>query len=137
MQSLNTRLISTATLMLMTGFFLVACGSMSTRFVTGLSSEQRAQAEGLSLYRETLAEGSYVLVGPAEGYSCQITRDDTYRPTEHNALAELRRAAVKAGGNAVMGVGCEPLGRGQSQWGCFRAIVCGGTVVDTNGAESR
>jgi hypothetical protein len=108
---------------------LAGCNSVSTRFVTGLSAEERARADELLVYREGEPPGRYQRIGPVEGFSCQITRDDSYQVSEDNALKELRRATVKAGGDAVAEVTCQPLDRRQSTPGCFRSVVCQGTAV--------
>jgi hypothetical protein len=108
---------------------LAGCNSVSTRFVTGLSAEERARADELPVFPEGDPPGRYQRVGPVEGFSCQITRDDSYQVSEDNALKELRRATVKAGGDAVTEVACQPLDRRQSTRGCFRSVVCQGTAV--------
>ena len=113
------------------GATLIGCESTPTRFVTGLSQEERAVAAQLPVYRETLPKGSYRAIGPVEGLSCQITHDDRYRVSEDNAIEELRRASFQAGANAVMAVSCEPVDRQQSTRRCFRSIVCRGTAVET------
>ena len=102
---------------------------MSTRFVGGLSSEERARAAQLPVYREKLAEGAYRVVGPVSGLSCEVAHDDTYRVSEDNAIEELQRATFKAGGNAVMEVNCAHFGRGQGTRNCFRSIECRGTAI--------
>ncbi len=113
------------------GASLIGCDSLPTRFVTGLTAEERALAARLPVYRERLSEGSYQRVGPVKGYSCQITFDDGYQVSEDNAIEELQRATVKAGANAVMEVSCEHLGRRRGTHGCFRSIVCRGVAVQT------
>lgn len=115
--------------------FAFGCGSVSTRFVSGLSAEQRAMAAKLPIYREELPQASYEEVGPVEGFSCQITRDDSYEVSEANALKELQRATVKAGGDAVMTVSCEQLNRGRSSRRCFRSVVCRGIAIKTGPAR--
>ena len=115
-----------------TGSGLAGCDELPTRFVSGLSAEERAQAAKVSVYREKLPEGSYQIVGPVKGLSCQITIDDAYRVTEHNAIEELQRATFRAGANAVMEVACVNEDRNQSKRRCFRSIVCRGVAVHTS-----
>jgi len=112
------------------GALLLGCNSVSTRFVTGLSAEERALAAELPVYREKLPEGSYQLVGPAIGFSCQITHDDRYRVSEENAIEELKRATFKTGGNAVMEVRCDAFERRQGTLPCFSSIECQGSAVE-------
>ncbi len=108
----------------------LGCNSLpSTRFVSGLSVEERALASRLPVFREKLPEGSYQVVRPVTGYSCQISHDDGYRVSEDNAIEELQRATFKAGANAVMEVTCKHMGRRQGSRGCFRSIVCQGIAI--------
>ena len=114
------------------GIALSGCDSLptvSTRFVGGLSSEERARAAQIPVHREKLAEGSYRVVGPVSGLSCEVAHDDGYRVSEDNAIEELQRATLKAGGNAVMEVDCAHFGRGQGTRNCFRSIECRGTAI--------
>ena len=108
---------------------------MSTRFVTGLSGEQRAKAEALPVHYEALPEGSYELKGPASGLSCQIDQGDPYRVSEASAMLELKRATIRAGGNTVMGVTCETFGRGGGPRFCFQSIECRGDAVRVEEVE--
>ncbi len=109
--------------------------SVSTRFVGGLSSEERARAAQIPVHREKLAEGSYQVVGPVLGLSCEIAHDDTYRISEDNAIEELQRSTFKAGGNAVMEVSCTHFGRAQGTRNCFRSIECRGTAINEQRRE--
>ncbi len=113
------------------GTGLTGCDELPTRFVSGLSAEERALAAQFPVYHERLPEGAYQLVGPVEGLSCQITIDDRYRVTEDNAIEELQRSTFRAGGNAVMEVSCANEDRRQSQRRCFRSILCRGIAVKT------
>ena len=106
----------------------MGCDSMSTRFVR-VSAEERAQAAKLPVYHEALPEGSYRLVGAVKGLSCRITVDDAYRVSEANAIEELQRATLRAGGNAVMEVACERRDRRDSARRCWRSIECHGMAV--------
>jgi uncharacterized protein YlxW (UPF0749 family) len=115
---------------------LFGCGSVSTRFVTGLSAEERALAARLPVYQDRLAKGSYELVGPVRGLSCQINQADSFRASEDGAMEELRRASLSAGGDAVMGVRCETLGRGQGGRSCFRSVECRGDAVRLESAQA-
>ena len=129
-----------AVLAVIFGVAVSGCDSLpgiSTRFVGGLSSEERARAAQIPVHREKLPEGSYEVVGPVLGLSCEIAHDDTYRVSEDNALEELRRATFKAGGNAVMEVSCTHFGRGEGARNCFRSIDCSGTAVQTSGASGQ
>ncbi len=114
------------------GAALVACDSMSTRFVSGLSAEERARAAQLPIYRDELPEGFYQTVGPVKGLSCQITIDDAYRVSEENAIEELQRAAFRTGANAVMAVSCGRVDRKRSARRCIRSIECHGIAVQTD-----
>ena len=114
------------------GTGLAGCDELPTRFVSGLSAEERALAAQFPVYRERLPEDSYQLVGPVEGLSCRITIDDGYRVSEDNAIEELQRATFRAGGNAVMDVSCANEDRRQSQRRCFRSILCRGIAVKTS-----
>ncbi len=118
-------------LLAVVGTALMGCDAMPTRFVSGLSSEERARAAQVPVYREELPEGSYQIVGPVEGLSCQITIDDRYRVSEDNAIEELQRAAFRKGANAVMEVSCAQADRQQSTRRCFRSIFCRGIAVQT------
>lgn len=117
------------TLLAATGLLTVGCDSVPTRFVTGLSAEERALAAELPLYPEMLAEGSYQSLGQIEGISCQVTHDDGYRVSEENAREETQRAAFQRGATAVMGVSCQRQDRGQGSRSCFRSVVCQGVAV--------
>ncbi len=108
---------------------LVGCDALPTRFVTGLSAEERARAAQTPVHRERLAEGTYTVVGPVQGHSCQIAHDDPYRVSEDHAIEELQRATFKAGGTAVMEVACEQFGWRQGTRSCFSSIECRGTAV--------
>ncbi len=121
-------------LTLLTVLIFAGCGGVSTRFVTGLTPEQRAAAEELPVYEDSLAEGTYIDLGEVRGLSCQVTADSQFRATEDNALTELKRATVKAGGDAVMAVRCNRLARGQNRSNCFSAVECVGIAVTRNAA---
>ena len=123
-------------LLVVIGAALIGCHFPSTRFVSGLSAEERALAASLPVHRERLPEGSYQLVGPVEGLSCQITFDEKSRISEEHAIDELRRATVSAGGDAVMEVSCEHFGRRQGTRSCYRSIVCQGIAVQTTGPSA-
>jgi hypothetical protein len=108
---------------------VLGCESMSARFVTGVSGEQRAMAAALPVHYDALPEGSYELVGPANGLSCQIDQGDPYRVSEQSALLELKRATIRAGGNSVMAVNCEKFESGAGPRFCFQSIECRGDAV--------
>ncbi len=128
----SRRNLSDWILLAVIGTAVTGCASLpSTRFVTGLSAEERALAAQLPVYREELPQGSYERVGTVHGYSCQITYDDGYRVSKDNAIEELQRATLKKGATAVMEVTCEHLGRRQGTRGCYRSIVCHGIAVQT------
>ena len=110
------------------GAAAIGCDSMPTRFVH-VSAEERAQAATFPVYREALPEGSYRPVGAVKGLSCRITHDDVYRVSEANAIEELQRATLRAGGNAVMEVACERRDRRYSTRRCWRSIECHGMAV--------
>lgn len=118
-------------LILIAGAALSACDSVSTRFVTGLSLEQRALAAQLPAYKERLPEGSYELLGPVSGLSCQVDVSDDFPASEDGALDELKRATIGKGGNAVMGVRCETFSRGAGGHHCFQSFECRGDAVLT------
>lgn len=118
------------------GAVLMGCHFPSTRFVSGLSAEERALAARLPVHRERLPEGSYQLIGPVEGLSCQITFDEKTRISKEHAIEELQRASVSAGGDAVMEVSCEHFGRRQGTRSCYRSIVCQGMAVQTTGLSA-
>ena len=101
----------------------------------GLSAEERALAAKLPVYKEKLSEGSYELVGPVIGFSCRTAVDDRHRPSEENAMEELKRATVKAGGNAVMEGRCEFFLQDQGTMRCFRSFECRGTAVEITPAN--
>jgi len=105
------------------------CKELPTRFVSGLSAEERTLAARLPVHREALPRGSYLIVGRVEGLSCQITHDDPYRVSEDNATEELKRATFRAGADAVMEVTCEHFGRRQDPRRCVRSVVCRGIAV--------
>jgi len=120
---------------------IVGCGVLPTRFVTGLSADERSAAAQIPIYRNKLLEGAYRSVSPVTGLSCQVSPNEHYRASEGNALEELQRATFKAGGNAVIGVSCDHFGQRQGSHNCFRSIVCRGTAVELsngngNGADT-
>ncbi len=115
---------------------LAGCDKMSTRFVSGLSAEERAQAAELPVYRGQPPEGTYRTIGPVEGLSCRITHDDVYQVSEENAIEELQRAAFRVGANAVTNVDCAREDRSQSARRCFRSINCRGVAVRRTGEAS-
>lgn len=112
---------------------LIGCLPVSTRFVSGLTPEERAAAANLPVYEKTLAAGSYEAIGEVRGLSCQTSAKDAYRASRDNAVTELRRATVRAGGTAVMEVSCTRLERGHSRTNCFRAFECRGMAVRLEG----
>lgn len=118
-------------LLLGTPLVLGACESLqpSTRFVHGLSAEERARAATIPLYSSASGTASHETLGPVEGLSCQITFDEGYSVSEENARQELRRAAFRAGGDAVIEVACEAFGRHQGPRACFRSVLCTGVAV--------
>jgi hypothetical protein len=118
-----------ALLLLVISAALSGCDSIPTRFASGLSAEDRRLAARLPVYSEMLAPETFVLVGPVSGISCQITHDDGYRVSRENAIEELRIAALKAGGNAAMGVRCGQLQHRQGARRCFRSIECQGSAI--------
>lgn len=128
--------IKDSVLLLLIGVVLIGCNSVSTRFVTGLSAEERALAAELPVYEEKLPEGSYKLVEPVISFSCRIAPDDMYRPSEENAMEELKRAAFKVGGNAVMEVRCDFFMQGQGTLRCFRSYECSGSAVEITPTKS-
>ena len=119
------------------GVALTGCEDMPTRFVSGMSAEERTRAAKIPVYREELPEGSYQTVGAVEGLSCQITIDDRYRVSEENAIEELQRATFRKGANAVIEVSCRREDRQQSARRCFRSIVCRGTAVQTSRVDTK
>jgi len=118
-------------LLAVVGVALIGCKELPTRFVSGLSAEERALAAQIPVHREALPRGSHLIVGRAEGLSCQITHDDPYRVSEDNAIEELKRATFRAGADAVMEVTCEHFGRHQDPRRCVRSVVCRGMAVQT------
>lgn len=110
---------------------LAGCFSVTTRNVTMLSAEQRAQAARLPVHAATLPPGTYDSVGAVRGLSCQVNVADGNRASEKQAMEELRRASVRAGGDAVMNVVCDAYERGQGRHNCFRAVECRGEAVQT------
>jgi uncharacterized protein YbjQ (UPF0145 family) len=118
-----------ALLLLVISAVLSGCYSIPTRFASGISAEERRLAAQLPVYSEMLAPETFVLVGPVSGISCQITHDDRYRVSRENAIEELKIAALKAGGNAVMGVQCGQLQHRKGARRCFRSIECQGTAI--------
>lgn len=116
---------------------ILGCLPVSTRFVTGLSPEERAAAARIPVYEDELAAGAYEALDEVRGMSCQVNPKDAHRASRDNAVAELQRATVRAGGNAVMGVRCMALDRGQSRTNCFRAYECLGTAVREGGRRAK
>ena len=108
---------------------LAGCDSIPTRFVTGLSAEERALAAQLPVYRDRLPEGGYQFLGPVSGLSCETGPGEGYRASEENALEELKRAAFRVGGNAVMEARCEFFPRARGSHNCLRAFECSGNAV--------
>ena len=117
--------------LLLSSVFLAGCISVTTRNVTMLSAEQRAQAAQLPVHVDALPPGTYESVEAVRGLSCQVNSSDGNRVSEAQAMEELRRASVRAGGNAVMNVVCGEYGRGQGRHNCFRAVECRGDAVQT------
>lgn len=76
------------------------------------------------------------MVGPVSGLSCQVNPSDGFRASEDGTLDELMRAAVSAGGNAVMNIRCEALSRGEGGRNCFRSFECRGDAVKTLSADT-
>lgn len=110
---------------------LAGCISVTTRNVTMLSAEQRAQAARLPVHAAALPPDTYDSVGAVRGLSCQVNMADGNRASEKQAMEELKRASVRAGGNAVMNVVCDGYERGQGRHNCFRAVECHGDAVQT------
>lgn len=119
-------------LVLLAALAASGCGSVSTRFVTGLSAGEIAAAENLPVHEGTLAEGTYRRIGEVRGLSCQTSSKSAYRASKEDALSELRRATVRDGGNAVMNVRCLEQGLDQSRSACFEGFECHGTAVTLN-----
>lgn len=116
-------------LLVVAALTLPACLQVSTRFVPLTTAEERAAAAKLPVHEERLAPGTYEALGDVRGLSCQMRSKDAYQASSEGALAELKRATVRQGGTAVMGVRCAPLVRGQNRTNCFRAFECTGTAV--------
>jgi len=108
---------------------LLGCISTSTRFVTGLSPQDRLLAAKLPVHDEVLPEGSYTLVGPVSGLSCRVDQADVYQVSEENAREELKRTTFSVGADAVMGVQCQTYGRGEGPRRCLESIECHGDAV--------
>ena len=106
------------------------CEDMPTRFVD-LSAEEQAMAAQIPVYREQLPKGSFIGVQEVRGVSCEAGADEGYRASEKDAIEELQRATVAAGGNAVMGVICESSDQNRGDRTCFRSFICSGTAVKT------
>ena len=125
---LNNTLGRLALLILCTS--LLGCiTTTSTRFVTGLSPQDRVLASKLPIYDDRLPEGGYTEVAPVTGLSCRIDQADVYRVSEENAREELKRATFSVGGDAVMGVECQTYGRGEGPRRCLESIECRGEAV--------
>ncbi len=130
-QKVRGELLVWQILLLFTGAFLAGCISVTTRNVTMLSAEQRAQEAKLPVHTDTLPIGTYEFIEAVTGLSCQVNLSDSNRVSEAQAMEELRRASVRVGGNAVMNVVCDEYGRGQGRHNCFRAVECRGAAVQT------
>lgn len=115
---------------------LSGCLPVTTRHVTVLSAEQRAQAARLPVHMDALPPGTFESAGEVRGLSCQVNQADSNRVSEAQAMEELRRASVRAGGDAVMSVACGEYGRGQGRHNCFRAVECRGEAVRTKPSEA-
>ena len=123
-------------LMLLLVVYLCGCLSVTTRHVTVLSAEQRAQAARLPVYMDALPPGTFESAGEVSGLSCQVNQADGNRVSEAQAMEELRRASVRAGGDAVMSVVCGEYLRGQGRHNCVRAVECRGEAVRTKPPEA-
>lgn len=113
----------------------IGCDVLPTRFVSGLSADERSMAAQIPVYHKRLPEGFYRPVGEVQGLSCQISSSDTYRASADNAIEELQRATFRAGGNAVMDVSCDHFGQRQGNQNCFRSIVCRGMAIQSKPGE--
>ena len=116
-------------LLLVLVIVLGGCLPVTTRHVTVLSAEQRAQAASLPVHTGSLPAGTHASVGEVRGLSCQVNQADSNRVSEAQAMEELRRASVRAGGDAVMNVVCGEYVRGQGRHNCVRAVECRGEAV--------
>lgn len=108
---------------------MTGCLSVSTRFVSGLSAEQRAMAAELPVYDRAPSDSRYRVIGEVKGLSCQTSANSAYRASEGNARDELKRSAVREGANGLMNVSCSRLTRGQQGTNCFTAFQCQGTAI--------
>ena len=108
---------------------LSGCLSVSTRFASGLTPEQRAAAAAIPVYGALPTEVRYRSVGEVTGLSCQTRSKASYVASEADAMSELRHAAVRDGGNALTNVSCIGLDRGQQGSSCFRAFQCRGLAI--------
>ena len=111
--------------------WLGGCLPVSTRHVTMLSAEERAQAAQLPVHTAGLPTGSSAMVESVRGLSCRVNQADGTRVSEAQALEELRRAAFRAGGDAVINLVCAEYGRGQGPHNCVSSVECRGDAVRT------
>ena len=74
--------------------WLGGCLPVSTRHVTMLSAEERAQAAQLPVHTAGLPTGSYDMVESVRGLSCRVNQADGTRVSEAQALEELGEGSV-------------------------------------------
>jgi uncharacterized protein YbjQ (UPF0145 family) len=107
---------------------LSACGGASP-YVRGMTPQQKAQARGVPVLRETLPDGAYRLVKHVQGVSCRVNAIDNDRVSEEEAIEELQYATLKAGATAVMEVRCDRPSFTESQYACAESVVCKGVAI--------
>lgn len=107
---------------------LAGCGGTGT-YVRGLSPQQKTQARSLPIFEGTLIDGTYRFIKRVEGLSCRVNAIDNYRVTEAEALDEMRYAAFKAGGTAIMEVSCRRESFRETKYACYESILCEGVAV--------
>ena len=107
---------------------LSACGGASP-YVRGVTPQEKAQARGVPVLRETLPDGTYRLIKHVQGVSCRVNAIDNDRVSEEEAIEELRYATLRAGATAVMEVRCERPSLTESQYACAESVVCKGVAV--------
>ena len=112
------------TLLVLSTFILAAC---QTRYISGLSAQEKKQAVQISILDTQTPGPDYMLLQMnLRGESCRITVDDDTVISKDDAMLELKYAAFKVGADTLANVQCKKESRGSKGSSCLEAFFCRG-----------
>ena len=118
----DNQMYKTLSLILISSALLWGC---QTRYVTGLSAEQKQQATNITILEVKKPVGPFLLLErQLKGESCRVTADDDTAISKEDALRELQYSASKVGADVLANVNCTK--NTQEVGSCLEAFVCTG-----------